>query len=133
MIRIPERILREQTGIMNLHILHTIKGIITDQFKMINLHILTVHCKIITGCCHMIQCNIPAIPKRLLRMREINILQSYSITSSEILRCFNDRILHADIVCIPYAGSCHIKPCAALRFHMITIPQRILPPKQTVI
>ena len=49
------------------------------------------------------------------------------MAAAEILRRLDRRILHLDMVRVPYARTCHLKPRAVLRIDIRAIPQRILP------
>ena len=114
---------------MDLCVFHPVKGIISNQHKIMKLHIPAVHREIIPFRGNLLHHNPFTVPQRFSRIGQIHLLQHQPMTPAEILRCFDDRIFHRDIVRIPYSRTRHFKPGTIFRQNIFAVPQRIFPLK----
>ena len=120
-------------GIVDLHILYPVKGVVAHQLEAPKHHIPAVHGEIVAFCRHMVKLHILAVPEGFSRIGKVYILQVYTPAATEILGSLNHRILYRNMICIPYACTGHLKPGTVSCRDIFGIPEGILPFKHAVL
>lgn len=110
-LAVPECILGQHSGIVDFHIFHPVKGIISCQPDPVNHHVAPVHGKIVTFRNDMVHFNPVAVPQGLACVRHGYPGKLDAVSPSECFRSINGTIFHGNIFSVPDSGASHHMGC----------------------
>ena len=116
---------------MNLHILDSVKGVVSVKGQIVDDHVLTVHGKVISLCCDVIQFNAITAPQRLCRVGKGYMFERHIMAPAKIFRRFNRGILYRNVIGVPDPCAAHFKPGTVFRRDVFCVPKGIFPLEHT--